>query len=100
MDPITVAALDAMVVGDAVGEIAAPLQYGVLALLVLSAVWASRRPNAAALTGFLACALVWCRANHALEGQVLLTLTTDHGLTTADLLPPALVALVLARWSE
>jgi hypothetical protein len=60
-------------------------------------VWTARRPGWTRAAAFVACTVVWARANHGLEGFVLLTVTPEHGLTVADLLPPALLALVLAR---
>jgi hypothetical protein len=94
MDDATSAALTAMVVGDALGAIPLLVQAGVLVLMLGCAGWAVVRPVGAPLMAFTACALIWSRANQALEGPVLLTITEDHGITTADLWPPVLAALI------
>lgn len=97
MDPVTWHALSALVVGDALGQVPLPVQAAVLVLMIGTAAWAATRRRAAALLAFVACALVWARANQGMEGAVLVTVSPEHGLTLADLLPPALTALVLAR---
>jgi hypothetical protein len=99
VDDANSAALAAMVVGDALGATPLPLQGAVLILMAGCAVWATLRPvGAAAVVAFLACALIWSRANQALEGPILFTLTPEHGITTADLWPPALAGLL--GWSR
>ena len=97
IDPATSTALSALVVGDALGQVAMPAQLAVLTLMLATAGWARSRRTLISLVAFVACALVWSRANQRLEGQILITFTPDHGLTTADLLAPTLTALVLAR---
>lgn len=97
MDPATLTALDAMLVGDALGDLPADVQATVLALTVGTGLWAAARPRPAAVVAFVACSLLWSRANHAFEGRVLWTFSHGHGLTVADLLPPALTALILRR---
>ncbi len=100
MDPTTsttVTALNAMIVGDALGRIAAPWQVLVFALMLGSAGWAVRRPAAAATAAFLACAAMWSRANQAFEGPILWTFSVGHGLCAADLWPPLLVGLMAWR---
>jgi hypothetical protein len=97
LDDATRSALDAMTVGDALGAIPAPVQAAVLALLLLTALWALHRPRTARVVAFVACALMWSRANHAFEGQILLVLTADHGVTTADLPAPALALAIAVR---
>jgi len=93
----TLAAVSSMVVGDALGDLPAEVQAGVLALALVSAAWA-RRGGRLRVLALGACCLMWSRANHAFEGAVLHTVSHDHGLTVADLVPPALVAWVsLAR---
>ncbi len=93
----TLAAVSSMVVGDALGDLPAEVQAGVLALALASAAWA-RRGGRLRVLALCACCLMWSRANHAFEGAVLHTFSHDHGLTVADLVPPALVAWVsLAR---
>jgi hypothetical protein len=99
MDHSTLAALDAMIVGDALGDIPEPAQAAVLALLLGTALWALHRPQVVRVVAFVACALMWSRANHAFEGQVLIVFSTEHGLTTADLVPSGLaLAIVLRSW--
>ncbi len=95
--PVMLAAPSDLVVGDALGGVPLPVQVTVLALMVGTAVWTAARPGRARAVAFAACAVVWVRANQHLEGAVLLRLSQDHGVTVADLLPPALLALVLAR---
>lgn len=97
MDAANSTALADLVVGDAMGRLPLTVQVGVLLLLLATGVWAARRPDAASLVAFIACSLVWARANQAMEGAVLITLSPEHGLTIADLLPPALAALIVAR---
>lgn len=97
MDPATLTALKAMTVGDALGQVPLPVQALVGALMIVSAVWTARRPGWVRAVALVASTAMWARANQGLEGTVLLTLSRDHGLTTADLLPPALLALVLAH---
>jgi hypothetical protein len=97
VDAANSTALADLVVGDALGRLPLTVQVGVLLLLLATGVWAARRPDPASLVAFVACALVWARANQALEGAVLITLSPEHGLTVPDLLPPALTALILAR---
>jgi hypothetical protein len=93
----TFAAVSSMVVGDALGDLPAEVQAGVLALALTSAAWA-RRGGRLRVLAVGACCLMWSRANHAFEGAVLHTFSHDHGLTVADLVPPALAAWVsLAR---
>jgi hypothetical protein len=90
-------ALTDIVVGDAMGQLSLVVQGVVGLLMIGSAVWTALRPGRTRAVAFLACTLVWARANHGLEGFVLVTVTPEHGLTVADLLPPALLALVLSR---
>jgi hypothetical protein len=97
VDAANSTALADLVVGDAMGRLPLTVQIAVLLMLLGTGVWAARRPDAASIMAFLACSLVWARANQAMEGTVLITLSPEHGLTIADLLPPALMALILAR---
>ena len=97
VDHSSLAALDAMIVGDALGDVPAPVQAAVLALLVGTALWALHRPAALRVAAFVVCALMWSRANHAYEGQILVVFTADHGLTTADLVPSGLALAILLR---
>jgi hypothetical protein len=97
VDPATLTALDAMVVGDALAVLPRDVQAGVLGLTVATGLWAAARPRPAALTAFAACALLWSRANSAFEVKVLWTFAPGRGLTVADLLPPVLTALILWR---
>ena len=97
MDPTTLTAAHEMVVGDALAELPRPVQAGVLGLTVATGLWAAARPRPAAVTAFVTCSLLWSRANAAFEGRVLYTFSERHGLTVADLLPPALAGLVLLR---
>jgi len=86
-----------MVVGDALGQVSSDTQLLVLGLLLGCAVWAAARRTPAAVAAFLACAVMWSRADQAWEGPVLWTLTPEHGITTADLWPPLLAAPVAWR---
>ena len=54
------------------------------------------------LAGLLVLAgLVWLRVSQGLEGPVLLVVTPEHGLTTADLLSLAAFAVaVILVWPE
>ena len=97
MDPATATALNALVVGDALGRIPMQTQAAVLGLTIATGAWAALRPRPAPIVAFVACSLLWSRANSALEGGILVRVTPDHGLTVADLLSPALGLLVLAR---
>lgn len=96
-DQASLTALTDLVVGDAMGQLSLIVQAFVGLLMIGTAVWTARRPGRTRAVAFLACTVVWARANHGLEGFVLVTVTPEHGLTVADLLPPALLALVLAR---
>jgi hypothetical protein len=97
LDPASLTALTDLVVGDALGQVSLAVQAFVGLLMIGTAAWTARRPGWTRAAAFVACTLVWARANHGLEGFVLVTVTPEHGLTVADLLPPALLALVLAR---
>lgn len=97
LDPATLEALRRVTVGDALGEVPLPVQLLVAALLVGTGVWTAVRPAPLRAVAFVACTLMWARANQALEGPILLTLTPDHGLVVGDLLPVALLGLVLHR---
>jgi hypothetical protein len=100
MDAATVTALTELTVGDALGQVPLVVQTLVGVLLVATAVWTALRPDLTRAAAFVSCAAIWVRANQGLEGFVLVTVSPKHGLTLADLLPPALLALVLARWAE
>ncbi|MBK7624326.1 MAG: hypothetical protein IPJ14_17105 [Kineosporiaceae bacterium] len=91
------AAMDAMVVGDALGGIPREHQLLVLGLMVGSALWAVVRPSGPAHLAFVACALMWSRANQAFEVAVLWTISAGHGLTVADLWPPLLALAIVGR---
>ncbi len=97
MDDVTAQALTSMISGDALGAVPAPTQAAVLVLVLGTALWALHRPRSARLFAFGACALLWSRANHAFEGEVLLVLSPEHGVTTADLVPAGLVWAIAAR---
>jgi hypothetical protein len=88
-------ALLGMVVGDALGQIAAGWQLAVLVLMVGSATWAAVRPGRLPIVAFVLCALMWSRADQAFEGAVLWSFSSEHGLTVADLWPPILGQVVL-----
>lgn len=93
----TLTALREMTVGDALGRVPLPVQALVAGLLTGTAAWTAVRPRPLPAVAFTACALMWARANQRLEGPVLVTFAPGHGLVVADLLPPVLLALVLAR---
>lgn len=97
MDPVTVTALDSMLVGDALAQVPRGAQAVVLALTVGTGIWAAARPRPPVVLAFVACSLLWSRANSAFEGGVLVSFSPEHGLTVADLLPPALAGLILLR---
>jgi hypothetical protein len=92
--PFDVGVLASVIVGDALGDIPAQQQAIVLALVLVAAVWARSGGRARVLV-FVACCLMWSRANHAFEGAVLYSFSPEHGLTVADLLPPVLGGWVL-----
>ena len=92
--PFELSALESMIVGDALGDIPAEQQTSVLALMLVAAVWA-RSGGRLRVLAFLACCLMWSRANHAFEGAVLWSLSPEHGITVADLLLPTLGGWVL-----
>lgn len=91
------AAADAMVVGDALGGIPRAYQLLVLGLMVGSALWSLVRASGPAHLAFVACALMWSRANQAFEVAVLWTFSAGHGLTVADLWPPLLALAIAGR---
>jgi hypothetical protein len=97
MDRPSLDALYAMVVDDALGTLPPAVQAGLGALMVTAALWAALRPRLLPVAGFLAAAFVFGRANHAFEGPVLVSFTPGHGLVLADLLPVALLGLVVVR---
>jgi hypothetical protein len=70
------------------------------ALLVASACWLAfsrgRRRTVLAWTAVLGCSLTWFAVNNRWEGRTLYTVTPTHGLTEADLMVPALIAVALA----
>jgi len=100
MDASTLNALTELIVGDALGQVPLGVAALVGVLMLGTAVWTAHRPDTVRAVAFLACAVVWARADQGLEGAVLVALSPEHGLTLADLLPPALLALVLARRAE
>jgi len=65
----------------------------VLVALVACAVLAGRGGRWAALA-LGACSILWLVVNKPMEGEVLVVVTEDHGLTTADL--AGLAGVVLA----
>ena len=97
MDQATLTALTDLAVGDALGRVALPVQALVGLLMIGTAAWTALSPGWTRATAFVVCTVMWARANQGLEGSVLWTVTPEHGLTVADLLPPALLALVLIR---
>jgi hypothetical protein len=97
LDHASLSAITDLVMGDAMGQVSLAVQAFVGLLMIGCAVWTALRPGRTRAVAFVACAVVWARANHGLEGFVLVTVSPEHGLTVADLLPPALLALVLAR---
>ena len=68
----------------------------VLIALVLAAAWAATGRGRLSVPVLLVLSALWLRTNGRLEGDVLLTVTPNHGLTVADLAAPALVGLALA----
>lgn len=74
----------------------ADLFYPVLTmnLLVVVGAWCLARPSRPAAMCLAALAATWLFANKPLEGQILWTITRNHGLTVSDLL--SAVALVIA----
>jgi hypothetical protein len=53
------------------------------------------RTRTLAAAVLVAAAVVWPLVNSGMEGAVLVAFTPDHGLTLADLLSPAAVALAV-----
>ena len=97
MDPATVTALNAVVIEDAMGALPMWMQAVVLTLLVATGFWVAWRPSGAGVVAFVACALVWARADQRLEGAILITVAPGRGLTVADLVAPALTAWILTQ---
>ena len=74
-------------------------QLVLLGVMLGCTLWAMRRPRTPALVATLGCALLWSRANTRMEGRILVVISPGHGLTLADMLLPALAALLVLRWA-
>lgn len=68
---------------------------GVLALLLAATALSLRRPAPWSVGLVGAAGIAWWLVNGPVEGIVLVEVTPDHGLTTADLLVPPLVAVAV-----
>ena len=78
------------------------LFYGVVTLnaLFASAVWCAITPRPWSLGALLGCAVVWPLTNGPLEGPVLWTFDTQHGITVSDLLSVGAVALAAVKFRQ
>lgn len=83
---------------DRLSQVGVPTRLTVYTLLVVSASGLARargRWTAAAAAGFAVTAATWFGVNGRWEGRVLYVITSDHGLTEADLAVPVLLGLAL-----
>ena len=67
--------------------------------LVAATVYAVLRPGWVAVLITLVVAVAWLPADSPVEGWVLLTLSTSHGITVADLAGVVAVIIAVACWA-
>ena len=72
------------------------LFYSVLAMnaLFASLAWCLAKPNWASIVAVLVSAALWPFVNKSFEGRTLIVLSTNHGITSHDLL--SVLAVVVA----
>jgi len=83
---------------DRLSQVGVPTRLAVYTLLVVAAWGLARargRWTAEAAAGFAVTAATWFGVNGRWEGRVLYVITSDHGLTEADLAVPVLLGLAL-----
>jgi hypothetical protein len=65
--------------------------------LFSSMAWCAAKPNALSILSTLTFAVIWPFVNGILEGNLLVTLTSTHGITVSDLLSVLAVAIALVQ---
>ena len=75
------------------------LFYSIAAMNALfsSVAWCAAKPNKWSILAVLAFALIWPFVNGVLEGNLLLTLSSTHGITVSDLLSVLAVVIALVQ---
>jgi hypothetical protein len=75
------------------------LFYSIAAMNALfsSMAWCAAKPNALSILSTLTFAVIWPFVNGILEGNLLVTLTSTHGITVSDLLSVLAVAIALVQ---
>ena len=75
------------------------LFYSIAAMNALfsSMAWCAAKPNKWSILAVLAFALIWPFVNGMLEGNLLLTLSSTHGITVSDLLSVLAVVIALVQ---
>jgi hypothetical protein len=77
------------------------MRWSCLALILAGVALSLSRRAAATTVSLIALAVtgfVWLQANHVREGVILLQFSRTHGLTEADLLFPAVLAIAGSLW--
>ncbi len=75
------------------------LFYSIAAMNALfsSMAWCAAKPNTLSILSTLTFAVIWPFVNGILEGNLLVTLTSTHGITVSDLLSVLAVAIALVQ---
>lgn len=75
------------------------LFYSIAAMNALfsSMAWCAAKPNKWSILAVLAFALIWPFVNGVLEGNLLITLSSTHGITVSDLLSVLAVVIALVQ---
>ena len=75
------------------------LFYSIAAMNALfsSTAWCAAKPNRWSILAVLTFALIWPFANGSLEGNVLLAVSSTHGITVSDLLSVLAAVIVLIQ---
>jgi uncharacterized membrane protein YfcA len=75
------------------------LFYSIAAMNALfsSMAWCAAKPNDWSILATLTFALIWPFVNGVLEGNLLLQLTNNHGITVSDLLSVLAVVIALVQ---
>jgi hypothetical protein len=75
------------------------LFYSIAAMNALfsSMAWCAAKPNKWSILAVLAFALIWPFVNGMLEGNLLLTLSSTHGITVSDLFSVLAVVIALVQ---